>query len=42
MEDDFLVDYVVVYIEKEIAENFSTDKIIDDFYSLKERRVQLA
>ena len=42
MEDDFLVDYLVIYIEKEIAENFSIDKIIDDFYSLKERRVQLA
>ena len=42
MEDDFLADYLVVYIEKEIAEYFNTDKIIDDFYSLKERRAQLA
>ena len=42
MENDFLADYLVVYIENEIVENFNTDMIIDDFYSLKERRVQLA
>lgn len=29
MEDDFLVDYLVVYIEKEVAKRFSTDAIID-------------
>ena len=40
-EDEFLTDCLVVYIEKEIAENFSSEMIIDDFYSLKHRRAQL-
>ncbi|XP_057745643.1 uncharacterized protein LOC130963557 [Arachis stenosperma] len=35
MEDDFLVDSLVIYIEKEIAEKFSSDSIIEDFKSLK-------
>ena len=41
MEDDFLVNYLIVYIEKEIPERFTIDMIIDDFYSLKEQRAQL-
>ncbi|CAL5384725.1 unnamed protein product [Camellia sinensis] len=41
MEDEFLTDCLVVYIEKEIAENFSSEMIIDDFYSLKHHRAQL-
>jgi len=41
MEDDFLVNYLIVYIEKEIAERFTIDMIIDDFYSMKQRRAQL-
>jgi hypothetical protein len=41
MEDDFLVNYFIVYIEKEIAERFIIDMIMDDFYSIKERRAQL-
>jgi ribosomal protein L31E len=32
MEDDFLANYLIVYIEKEIAERFTIDMIIDDFY----------
>jgi len=39
MEDDFLANYFIVYIE--IAERVIIDMIIDDFYSIKERRVQL-
>lgn len=31
IEDDFLIDYMVVYIEREIAENFTLDMIIDNF-----------
>jgi len=38
MEDDFLANYLIVYIEKEIVERFKIDMIIDDFYSIKERR----
>ena len=37
MEDDFLSDSLIVYIEKEIAEKLSTESIIDDFRDLKER-----
>nr|XP_017218827.1 PREDICTED: zinc finger MYM-type protein 1-like isoform X2 [Daucus carota subsp. sativus] len=41
MEDEFLRDYLLLYIEKEIAETISTDEIIDSFYSIKERRAHL-
>ena len=37
MEDDFLTNYLIIYIEKEIAERFTIDMIIDDFYFMKER-----
>ena len=40
MKDKFLSDNLVVYIEKEIAENFTTDSILNDFRSLKEHRLQ--
>ena len=38
MEDDFLADNLVVYIEKEIAKNFTVEMIMDEFYSMKDRR----
>jgi hypothetical protein len=41
MEDDFLANYLIVYILKEIAEKFTIDMIIDDFYYMKEQRAQL-
>jgi hAT family C-terminal dimerisation region len=41
MEDDFLTDNLVVYIEKEIAENFTIEGIIEEFNSLKNRRTNL-
>ena len=41
MEDEFLTDSLLVYIEKEIAENFTTESIIEDFQDMKERRVSL-
>jgi hypothetical protein len=41
MEDDFLANYLIVYVEKEIAERFTIDMIIDDFYSMEERQAQL-
>jgi hypothetical protein len=37
MEDDFLVNYLIVYIKKEIVEKFTIDMIIDYFYFMKER-----
>jgi hypothetical protein len=41
MKDDFLANYLIVYIKKEIVERFTIDMIIDDFYSMKEQRAQL-
>ncbi|KAL8115118.1 hypothetical protein AgCh_021804 [Apium graveolens] len=41
MEDEFLRDYLIVYIEKEIAETISTEEIIDSFYLIKERCAHL-
>ena len=37
MEKEILVDYIVVYIEKEIAKNFTVEMIMDEFYSMKDR-----
>jgi hypothetical protein len=41
MEDAFLANYMIVYIEKKIAKRFTTNMVIDYFYFLKERRAQL-
>jgi len=41
MEDDFLANYLIVYIVKEIVKRFTIDMINDDFYSMKEQRTQL-
>ena len=40
MEDDFLANNLVFYIERELAETFNSDSILDDFVNLKERRVR--
>ena len=39
MGDEFLTDSMVVYIERELAENIDIDSIIDAFESLGNRRV---
>ena len=39
MEDEFLTDSLIMYIEREVAEKFSIDSIIDGFRDMKERRV---
>jgi hAT family C-terminal dimerisation region len=41
MGDYFLRDYMVVYIEKEIVEKFSSDEIIDMYDLLGSRRAKL-
>jgi len=41
IDDDFLANYLIVYIKKEIAERFTIDMIIDDFYFMKKQRAQL-
>ncbi|PPD74611.1 hypothetical protein GOBAR_DD28465 [Gossypium barbadense] len=40
MEDDFLSTFLVGHIEKEIAQEFSADSIIGEFYLMKKQRVQ--
>ncbi|XP_021864694.2 uncharacterized protein [Spinacia oleracea] len=42
MKDDFLSNYLVLYIEKEIAEKFTVESITSDFNSMKPRRVQFS
>jgi hypothetical protein len=37
MEDEFLADNLIVYIEKEIAKTFILEMIMDEFYSIKRR-----
>jgi hypothetical protein len=39
IEDEFLTDSLMLYIEKEIAATLSTDSIIDDFRDMQTRRV---
>lgn len=39
MENDFLMDSLMLYIEKDIVSTFSLDSIVDDFENLKERQV---
>ena len=36
MEDEFLVDCLVTYIERMIANKIDIDFIIDEFYDMKE------
>ena len=36
MEDELLAQNIVVYIEKEIANNFIAEMIVDRFYSMKD------
>ncbi|PPD81385.1 hypothetical protein GOBAR_DD21681 [Gossypium barbadense] len=40
MKDNFLSTYLVAYIKKEIAREFSTDSIVDEFNLMKKRKVQ--
>ncbi|KAK8356113.1 hypothetical protein V6Z11_A05G336300 [Gossypium hirsutum] len=40
MEDDFNSTYLVAYIKKEIAREFLTDSIINEFNLMKKRRVR--
>ena len=39
MEDDFLRDCMIIYIEREIAMKFTTDSIIDDLYAKKNSKI---
>ena len=39
MEYELLADNMIVYIEKEIVENFTIEMIMDEFYSMKNRHL---
>ena len=41
MEEEFLAHFMMIYIERELAEDIELDSIIDEFYSTKNWRVQL-
>jgi hypothetical protein len=41
IEDEFLAYFMMIYIERELAEDIDSDSIIDEFYSIKHGRVQL-
>lgn len=41
MEDGFLASSLLMYIEKEIAQTFDVDSIIEEFEAMKTRRAQL-
>jgi hypothetical protein len=38
MENEFLADNLVIYIEKEIVKDFTTEIIMDEFYSVNDCR----
>jgi hypothetical protein len=40
MNNEFLADNLVVYIERKISESFNSDLILNDFVSLGARRMQ--
>ena len=40
MEDDFLANSLVIYIEREIVESFDLDSILDDFVFLRDHKVK--
>lgn len=41
MSDEFLANSMLIYIEKDIAEKFDSESIIDEFKELKGRRAEL-
>jgi len=41
MEDEFLNDSLVLFIEREVAENINLEEIVEDFKVAKDRRVPL-
>ena len=41
MEDDFLRDYMIVYIEKEIAKTLKIDTIIEHFNNMEGKKTRI-
>ena len=41
IKNEFLAYFLMIYIERKLAENINLDSIIDEFYSTRHRRIQL-
>jgi hypothetical protein len=41
MKDEFLADFMMIYIKLELVEDIDSDSIINEFYSTKHQKVQL-
>ena len=41
IKNEFLAYFLMIYIERKLAENIDLDSIIDEFYSTGHRRIQL-
>jgi hypothetical protein len=41
IKNEFLAYFLMIYIERKLAENIDLDSIIDEFYSTRYRRIQL-
>ena len=41
IENKFLTDCMTIYIEKDFTSSIDNDSIIDEFYLMKKRRIQL-
>jgi hypothetical protein len=39
IEEEFLVDSMMIYIERELVEDINSNSIIDELYSIKHQRV---
>ena len=41
IKDEFLAYFMMIYIERELAENIDLNSIIDEFYFTKHKKMQL-
>jgi hypothetical protein len=41
IKEEFLIDSMMIYIERELVEDIDLDSIINEFYSTKHQRIQL-
>ena len=41
IEDEFLANCMIIHIERDFASSIDNDLIVDEFYSMKKRRMQL-
>jgi hypothetical protein len=41
MKEEFLADFMMIYIERKLVEDINSDSIINELYSIKYQMVQL-